>query len=110
MMRSGARSGKLAFAEARRQFYRMRKALLAFLVPLLAHAGGLDPDVKQLIVSIAPDWNADHGKLQLFEREGGEWKAASGAWPVLYGRKGLAWGRGLKGQDEAGAKKVERDK
>jgi len=77
-----------------------------------AHAQALDGRVKQLIVSIAPDWDSSRGKLQLFERDAssGEWKAASNAWPVYYGKNGLAWGRGVKGQDEPGLHKVERDK
>ena len=29
--------------------------------------------------------------------------------PVLFGKNGLAWGRGLAGQDEAGRHKTERD-
>jgi len=79
----------------------------------LARAGEqpLDARVKQLVVSIAPDWDSMRGRLQLFERDaGGKWKAVPGAWPVIYGRDGLAWGRGIKGQDEPGRHKVERDK
>ncbi len=88
----------------------MRKALFIFLFPLLANAGVLDPGVKQLVVSIAMGWDSDQGRLQLFERDGGEWRAVSDAWPVLYGKNGLAWGRGVAGADEAGLKKMERDK
>src|SRR5207248_11155373 len=86
--------------------------ILAWLCTFPASADEpLDARVKQLIVSIAPDWNSSQGRLQLFEREvGGDWKAASDAWPVLYGRNGLAWGRGIKGQDESGVHKTERDK
>ncbi len=32
------------------------------------------------------------------------------AWPVLFGKDGLAWGRGVAGQDEPGLHKVEKDK
>ena len=75
----------------------------------VARAGELD-GVKQLIVSIAPTWDADAGRLQCFERSGSAWKPATPAWPVLYGKSGLAWGRGLLGTDEPGLKKTERDK
>src|SRR5438093_9482644 len=88
----------------------MKFLLLVMFFPLLAEASGLEANVKQLVVSIAPDWNTDHGKLQLFEKDNGEWRAVSEAWPVLYGKSGLAWGRGVAGQDEPGVKKVERDK
>lgn len=85
--------------------------LFLSLAAAAARADGLGPQVRQLIVSIAPGWDSSQGRLQLFERgEGGEWKAASPAWPVLYGRNGLAWGRGIKGQDEPGTHKIERDK
>jgi L,D-peptidoglycan transpeptidase YkuD (ErfK/YbiS/YcfS/YnhG family) len=64
---------------------------------------------RQLIVSIAPGWDSTTGRLQCFERVGREWKPALPAWPVLYGRSGLAWGRGLAGAEEAGRHKQERD-
>jgi L,D-peptidoglycan transpeptidase YkuD (ErfK/YbiS/YcfS/YnhG family) len=73
-------------------------------------AEGLDRSVQQLIVSIAPGWDTTSGKLQLFERNGDEWKAVGQPWPVLYGPKGLAWGRGVYGTEEPGLRKVERDK
>lgn len=65
--------------------------------------------VKQLIVSIAPDWNSSQGQLQMFQRDGLGWRAVSPAVPVLYGKHGLAWGVGVRGQDEPGLKKQERD-
>jgi L,D-peptidoglycan transpeptidase YkuD (ErfK/YbiS/YcfS/YnhG family) len=69
----------------------------------------LDNSVKQLIVSVAPSWNSTTGKLQLFERDGREWRAVSPPVRVLYGKNGLAWGRGVL-QGEGGQRKVERDK
>lgn len=84
-------------------------ALVFFATSLLARAGEIGGDVKQLIVSIAPDWDAKTGRLQCFERTGNGWKAAMPAWDVLYGRNGLIWGRGVLGTDEPGAHKVEKD-
>ncbi len=50
------------------------------------------------------------GQVQLFERApGAKWKPVSPSWPVLFGKKGLAWGSGRAGQNEAGLRKVERD-
>jgi L,D-peptidoglycan transpeptidase YkuD (ErfK/YbiS/YcfS/YnhG family) len=74
-----------------------------------AWAAGLDSSVQQLIVSIAPDWNASTGKLQFFERTNGDWKATGPAIPVLYGKNGLVWGRGVYGTDEPGTHKQEHD-
>lgn len=70
----------------------------------------LDADVQQLIVGIAPDWNSMQGRLQCFRRSpGGAWQAASEPVPVLFGKNGLAWGRGEKGTGEPGLHKKERD-
>jgi L,D-peptidoglycan transpeptidase YkuD (ErfK/YbiS/YcfS/YnhG family) len=84
-------------------------ALLALLWAAQT-AAALDGSVRQLVVSIAPAWDARAGKLQLFEREGKRWRPASSPVRVLYGKNGLAWGRGILGQGEAGPLKVERDK
>ncbi|HVK58138.1 MAG TPA: L,D-transpeptidase family protein, partial [Candidatus Kapabacteria bacterium] len=66
--------------------------------------------IDQLIVSVAPTWNSSTGKLQRFERSGDDWKPVGAAIPVLYGRNGLVWGRGVFGTEEAGPHKVEKDK
>ncbi|HEX8371626.1 MAG TPA: L,D-transpeptidase family protein [Chthoniobacterales bacterium] len=66
--------------------------------------------VQQLIVSVAPDWNSYQGELRLFERRGSQWQAASPVYPVIYGKNGLAWGRGVLGQEQEGLHKKERDK
>jgi len=80
------------------------------LPPVLRAEDGLDPNVRQLIISIAPGWDATTGKLLALERgkEGG-WKPALGPIPVLFGKNGLAWGRGVCGTHERGRHKVERD-
>src|SRR4051812_39952082 len=86
-----------------------------FFTVLLLLLGGepaqaLDSSVQQLIVSVAPNWDAQNGRLQLFERTGKGWKAVGEPWAVLYGKSGLAWGRGVLGTDEPGTHKTERDK
>lgn len=83
-------------------------ALMAVLLAAGAFAGELD-DVRQLIVSVAPSWDSTTGRLQLFERKDGGWAASGAAWPVLYGKSGLVWGRGVLGTGEPGAHKQERD-
>ena len=73
----------------------------------------LPASVRQLVVAIAPTWNSMHGKLQIFERDAdGKWMAVSGAVSVLFGKHGLAWGRGLRGfsgSNESGLHKREHD-
>ncbi|MDQ3621201.1 MAG: hypothetical protein M3463_01730 [Verrucomicrobiota bacterium] len=86
--------------------------LLSSALSVLRLSAGADPlerNVKQLIVAVAPSWNSMSGRLQCFERAGESWKPASAAVPVLFGKSGLAWGRGVLGQDEPGLKKAERD-
>ena len=69
----------------------------------------LEPSVTQLVVGIAPDWDSMTGKLQRFDKTARGWQAAGPAIPVLFGKHGLAWGRGeLVGSGNAPAK-VELD-
>jgi L,D-peptidoglycan transpeptidase YkuD (ErfK/YbiS/YcfS/YnhG family) len=88
----------------------IKSAVLLLAMLAAARAETLDSSVKQLIVSIAPTWDSMNGRLQCFERSGSEWKPVTNAWPVLYGKTGLAWGRGVLGDNEPGLKKNERDK
>lgn len=86
-------------------------ALLSpLLLPLAARADGLDPAVRQLIVTVAADWDASSAQMLALERGAdGAWKTALGPVPVLLGKNGLAWGRGVRGTDEPGLHKKERD-
>src|SRR5205809_3306836 len=75
-----------------------------------ARAGGVPADCSQLIVAVAPDWNAMRGEMQRFERAGhADWNAVAPPVPVLFGKSGLAWGSGVAGQGEQGLHKKERD-
>lgn len=51
-----------------------------------------------------------HGEMWLFEKEpaSGQWVRQAGPWPVLLGKRGLAWGRGLHERQE-GLQKTEGD-
>jgi L,D-peptidoglycan transpeptidase YkuD (ErfK/YbiS/YcfS/YnhG family) len=65
--------------------------------------------VGQLILAVAPTWDSNAGKLQRYEREGGGWKSVAPSVPVLFGKNGSVWGRGVLGTDERGPHKTERD-
>jgi L,D-peptidoglycan transpeptidase YkuD (ErfK/YbiS/YcfS/YnhG family) len=86
--------------------------LLSLALARVSPAEGLPPSVRQLVVSIAPSWDSSKGTLLLYERTEQGWKVAPGKAeiPVLYGKNGLVWGRGLLGSDEPGPHKMERDK
>ena len=73
---------------------------LSIMIGISAYAAGVPDDCTQLILGIAPTWNSMRGELRLLERSrGGEWAAASGPFPVLFGKNGIAWGTGLAGQN-----------
>jgi len=76
----------------------------------VASAQPLDAGIRQLIVSIAPDWSASQGTLQCYERGTDDrWQRVGESVPVLYGKNGLAWGRGVRGAEESGLRKREGD-
>jgi L,D-peptidoglycan transpeptidase YkuD (ErfK/YbiS/YcfS/YnhG family) len=53
-------------------------------------------DARQMIVCLAPQSSSSEGTLQLFHRDpAGRWQPDGKPWSVLFGRGGLAWGRGL---------------
>jgi L,D-peptidoglycan transpeptidase YkuD (ErfK/YbiS/YcfS/YnhG family) len=61
-----------------------------------ADAPRLGLDARQMVVCLAPDASSSEGTLQLFHRDAsGQWHADGDPWPVLFGRGGLAWGRGV---------------
>jgi L,D-peptidoglycan transpeptidase YkuD (ErfK/YbiS/YcfS/YnhG family) len=96
-------------ASSNLQFARILFCWLCAVLGVMSSSAGELDGVQQLIVSVAPSWNSTTGTLQRYEREGRSWRAVGEPWAVLYGRNGLAWGRGLRGQEEAGVHKSERD-
>jgi len=82
------------------------------LLVLLMMSGGFSAEAgqsQQLILAIAPDWDASKGVLQRYERVRNGWRPVGEPVPALFGRNGLAWGRGLAGQEQPGRQKREGD-
>ena len=54
-------------------------------------------DSRQLVRVLAADWNSPHAVLQRYTRTqaAAAWQPVGDALPVMLGRAGLAWGRGL---------------
>jgi L,D-peptidoglycan transpeptidase YkuD (ErfK/YbiS/YcfS/YnhG family) len=99
--KTGRRAGRA------RRLLLLAMVFVATAVPPV-RAGALD-GVRQLVVATAPSWNATGGIAQRFERNGDGWKSVGRPWPVLFGRNGLAWGSGVRGQEENVRRKAERD-
>ena len=69
-------------------------------------------DARQLVLVTTPDWKADHGMLRLYQRATARdaWTPAGEAAPVMVGRNGLGWGRGLvPAPKDGGPVKAEGD-
>ncbi len=82
----------------------MRNCFLAIYVGMI---GILHAD--QLVVSIAPDWNSFQGEARRYSKAAdGSWVQEGEPWPVLFGKNGLAWGRGLH-EPQSGLQKKEGD-
>jgi len=64
---------------------------------------------RQLVLVIIADWNADHGRLRTYAREGGRWHAVNTPQPVTIGHAGAAWGLGLNETRGDGPIKREGD-
>ena len=54
-------------------------------------------ETAQMLLVVTPSWDATSGALRRYERENGEWTAVGEPVPVVVGRSGLGWGRGLHG-------------
>lgn len=65
---------------------------------------------RQCLVIVADNWTAKSGTLRAFERASSrsDWQTRGRAIPVVLGKNGMAWGRGLV-EFKAGARKVEGD-
>jgi L,D-peptidoglycan transpeptidase YkuD (ErfK/YbiS/YcfS/YnhG family) len=73
--------------------------LVLFVLSSPAIMAATDPlrTSRQCLVVVAPDWKAKSGVLRAFERTNSRsaWQSHGSAIPVVLGKKGLAWGRGL---------------
>ena len=73
-------------------------------------AAGPLAQARQLVVVVAPDWNAPGGRLHRFERDaaGVAWREVA-AFEVSLGRNGSAWGEGLHAAADAQAGPLKRE-
>lgn len=65
---------------------------------------------RQMVVVTTAGWGDIHGRLRTFERDdGGAWREAGTARPVVIGRTGAAWGIGLHDTPAGDAGPVKRE-
>ncbi|MDX1418831.1 MAG: L,D-transpeptidase family protein [Rubricoccaceae bacterium] len=69
----------------------------------------IPPEARQLVVVVTPDWESTEATLRRYERDGGTWAAVGEPVPVVVGRSGLGWGRGLHPDGLDGPQKREGD-
>jgi D-alanyl-D-alanine dipeptidase len=63
----------------------------------------------QMVVVTTRDWSATDGTMRRFERTERAWQQVGPALPVVVGRSGLGWGRGLNPPSSTGPQKKEGD-
>jgi len=89
---------------------------MKYLIPLVIFvniimAKPMSPSTTQLLIVTGDGWNATHGRLSRWEKKGTIWRQVGRSIPVVLGRKGMAWGRGIDGKIAGkGAVKREGDK
>ena len=81
----------------------LKKIIAAITMMLLlvttGHSAEKAPlaDAEQMLVVITEDWSAVPGTMARYERKNlsAKWRQAGAAIPIVVGRNGLGWGRGL---------------
>jgi len=75
-----------------------RTAILGlFFLPVCIFSQ-IPSEARQVLVAVADNWSTHRATLQCWERDraGDAWRPVDGfGWPVLLGRKGMAWGKGV---------------
>ncbi|MHC8287509.1 M15 family metallopeptidase [Pseudomonas sp. XS1P51] len=85
------------------------KSVMDFPITPLASSGVLDTS-HQLIVVTTKNWADIQGTAQRYERQGKTFRKYEASFPVVLGKNGLAWGKGLSSVDQReGPIKVEGD-
>jgi L,D-peptidoglycan transpeptidase YkuD (ErfK/YbiS/YcfS/YnhG family) len=104
---------ELAIALGRSYLLAMRLVTLVLFVmssPAIMAATDRLRSSRQCLVVVADNWNAKTGTLRAFERTNSRsgWQMHGRVIPVVLGKKGMAWGRGLV-EFKVTARKVEGD-
>lgn len=69
----------------------------------------LPRQARQLVVVTSADWQASTGTLQRYALHDSAWQKVSSEVPVVLGKHGLGWGRGIHDAEPDGPQKREGD-
>lgn len=84
--------------------------MLALVLALLVGLGPVPDSSRQMLLVTTAEWSATDGALQRYQRDtDGAWHAVGVPVPVVVGRSGLGWGRGLHPAGLGGPVKEEGD-
>jgi len=64
----------------------------------------LPDDHRQIVLVTANNWDSTVGEIHLYQREGKRWVKHDSTSEVVFGKNGLAWGKGVH-VDVTGTKK-----
>lgn len=79
---------------------------LGLMLPVAAQ---VPSTTQQLLVVTTPDWPSSQGQLQRYLRQKANWQPLGRPVPVVVGKNGLGWGRGLFAIPQKGPIKREGD-
>lgn len=83
--------------------------LLSSLLSLSSVAHAQIESAGQLVLVVAPEWNATTGTMYLFDRTDQGWSQYNVPWKVILGDSGLAWGIGIHTNPPNDRLKIEGD-
>ncbi len=87
----------------------MRVLLLSSLFLLALPGFAQIETANQLVLVVAPEWNASTGTMYLFDRTDQGWSQYNVPWKVILGDSGLAWGIGKHTNPPNDRLKIEGD-
>jgi len=88
----------------------IRRLWLIVATVISLHASSPYERSRQLVVVTSDGWKSPRGVLRRFEKHKGSWREVGRSIPVVVGKNGMGWGRGLHGYAlGAGPKKREGD-
>lgn len=106
--------GNSLFDQLKKGFARTFLFLAMTALPWSSSAAHAEEDfqwlsARQMVLVITPGWTDSAGVMQRFWRNEGSWREESERIPVVVGKTGLAWGKGLHPAGIDGPQKQEGD-